>query len=89
MARFIERELAMLRLFRLNAFGAVLAATGFLSFAAIAAQAAPVATASNIHVNGGYHSVTNGIPDYDGFDRFRDVNGNPLPGWEQVLGNAG
>ena len=79
----------MSRFHRLNAFGAILAATGFLSFAAAAAQAAPLANASNIHGNGSYHSVTNGIPDYDGFDRFRDVNGNPLPGWEQVLGNAG
>ncbi len=79
----------MLRLLRLNAFGAVLAATGLLSFAMTAAQAVPLTSASTVHVNGGYHSVTNGIPDYDGFDRFRDVNGNPLPGWEQALGNAG
>ena len=40
-------------------------------------------------VNGRYHSVTNGIADYDGFDRFRDVNGQPLPGWQQLLASPG
>jgi hypothetical protein len=40
-------------------------------------------------VDGRYHSVTNGIADYDGFDRFRDVNGEPLPGWRQMLGSPG
>jgi hypothetical protein len=35
------------------------------------------------HVSRVYHSVTNGIPDYDGFDRFRDANGQPLPGWSR------
>jgi hypothetical protein len=45
--------------------------------------------ADNIHVNGSYHSVTNVIPDYDGFDRYRDPNGNPLRGWEQQLRSPG
>lgn len=79
----------MSRFHRLTAFGAVLAAAGFLAFATTAAQAEPTTQTSNGSVLGGYHSVTNGIPDYDGFDRFRDVNGNPLPGWEQELGSRG
>lgn len=77
----------MSRFHLLAAFGALLAATGFLSFATTAAQAE--AKADNIHVDGRYHSVINGIPDYDGFDRFRDVNGDQLPGWEQELGSHG
>ena len=40
-------------------------------------------------VDGRYHSVTNGIPNYDGFDRFRDQNGQPLPGWRQQLSSPG
>lgn len=42
-----------------------------------------------INVDGQYHSVTNGIADYDGFDRFRDPSGQPLPGWQQMLSNNG
>jgi hypothetical protein len=42
---------------------------------------------TTIDVDGRYHSVTNGITDYDGFDRFRDPSGQPLPGWQQVLGS--
>jgi hypothetical protein len=77
----------MSRLHRLTAFSTVIAAVGFLSLTATGARAdvAP----DNIHVNGTFHSVTNGIPDYDGFDRFRDANGNPLPGWEQQLRSLG
>ena len=26
---------------------------------------------------------------YDGFDRFRDQNGNPLPGWEYLFNSPG
>ena len=74
-------------LHRLAPFGAVIAAVGFLSFTTTGARAGSMA--DNIHVNGSYHSVTNGIPDYDGFDRFRDANGNPLPGWEQQLRSPG
>lgn len=42
-----------------------------------------------IPVDGRYHSVTNGIADYDGFDRFRDASGRPLPGWQQMLSSRG
>ena len=70
---------------RLTAFSAVIAAVGFLSFTTTAARAASMPD----NVNGSYHSVTNGIPDYDGFDRFRDANGNPLPGWDQQLRSPG
>lgn len=42
-----------------------------------------------ITVDGRYHSVTNGIANYDGFDRFRDLNGQPLPGWQDVLSSRG
>jgi hypothetical protein len=42
-----------------------------------------------ITVDGRYHSVTNGIANYDGFDRFRDLNGQPLPGWQQPLSSPG
>jgi hypothetical protein len=49
------------------------------------ARADSMAHTDNIQVSGSYHSVTNGIPNYDGFDRFRDANGQPLPGWEQEL----
>ena len=74
----------MSRSFRLTALCAVLAASGFLSLAAGAH-----ADSSHIYVDGGYHSVTNGIANYDGFDRFRDARGNPLPGWEQELSSPG
>jgi hypothetical protein len=77
----------MTRLHRLTACSALIAAVGFLSFATTGARAGSMA--DNIHINGSYHSVTNGIPDYDGFDRFRDANGNPLPGWEQMLRSPG
>ena len=77
----------MSRLHRLATFSAIIAAAGFLSFTTTGARADVVP--DNIHVNGSYHSVTNGIPDYDGFDRFRDANGNPLPGWEQQLRSPG
>jgi hypothetical protein len=70
---------------------------GILSLATVAAfaDAAPGnlaganATMRNISVDGRYHSVTNGISDYDGFDRFRDTSGRPLPTWEQELGSPG
>jgi hypothetical protein len=61
----------------------------FLSFAAIGARADSMTNTDNIQVNGSYHSVTNGIPNYDGFDRFRDANGQPLPGWEEELSSPG
>jgi hypothetical protein len=77
----------MTRLHCLTAFSAVIASVGFLSFTTTGARADSMA--DNIHVNGSYHSVTNGIPDYDGFDRFRDANGSPLPGWEQQLRSPG
>jgi hypothetical protein len=71
---------------------------GIVSFTTMAARAdtlANHASASttgapvNIHVDGVYHSVTNGIADYDGFDRFRDASGHPLPGWQQELSSPG
>jgi hypothetical protein len=77
----------MSRLHSLTACSAVIAAVGFLLFTATGVRADSMA--DNINVNGSYHSVTNGIPDYDGFDRFRDANGNPLPGWEQQLRSPG
>lgn len=45
--------------------------------------------AANLHLGGRFHSVTSGIADYDGFDRFRDPAGQPLPGWEQQLRSPG
>jgi hypothetical protein len=55
-----------------------------------AAFAAPANSAlANINVDDNYHSVTNGIANYDGFDRFRDASGEPLPGWEQELRSPG
>ena len=45
--------------------------------------------AAAITVDGRYHSVTKGIADYDGFDRFRDMNGQPLPDWQQLLASPG
>ena len=45
--------------------------------------------ATNGSVDGRYHSVTNGIANYDGFDRFRDLDGQPLPGWQQQLSSPG
>jgi hypothetical protein len=63
---------------------------GMISLAATAALADPPSNAApSIHVSGIYHSVTNGIANYDGFDRFRDANGQPLPGWEQELRSPG
>jgi hypothetical protein len=79
----------MARFHRLTALGTVLMAACFLSFAAIGARADSMTNTDNIQVNGSYHSVTNGISDYDGFDRFRDANGRPLPGWEQELSSPG
>jgi hypothetical protein len=45
--------------------------------------------ATTAMADGRYHSVTNGIANYDGFDRFRDLNGQPLPGWQQLLSSPG
>jgi hypothetical protein len=66
-----------------------------LATTALVANAAPGNLASanaemrNVGVDGRYHSVTNGISDYDGFDRFRDSKGEPLPSWEQELRSPG
>jgi hypothetical protein len=61
-----------------------------LALTATAAFAAPSnGTRANIYVDGSYHSVTNGISNYDGFDQFRDASGQPLPGWEQELRSPG
>ena len=78
----------MSRFFRLTALAVLLASGSFLSLAADA-RAASMPDSSNIYVNGRYHSVTNGIANYDGFDQFRDARGNPLPGWEQELRSPG
>jgi hypothetical protein len=78
----------MSRFHRLNALGAAAVALSF-SFFNASAHADSMAKADGIQVSGVYHSVTNGIPDYDGFDRFRDANGQPLPGWEQMLRSPG
>jgi hypothetical protein len=81
------------RMSRHHRFAALLAAPlfcGVVSLAAPAVRADPSsAEVPNIHVTGIYHSVTNGIANYDGFDRFRDANGQPLPSWEQELRSAG
>jgi hypothetical protein len=37
-----------------------------LSFAAIIAWADSMTNTDNIQVNGSYHSVTSGVPNYDG-----------------------
>lgn len=72
---------------------AILPAASFAAMLALgigAALAQPnVPQQSNVHVDGRYHSVTNGIANYDGFDQFRDPKGQPLPGWEQVLRSPG
>jgi hypothetical protein len=48
-----------------------------------------VGNASTLKVDGSFHSVKNGIGDYDGFDRFRDSTGRPLPGWEYLFNSPG
>jgi len=53
------------------------------------ANNATVKNASAVHVDGSFHSVKNGISDYDGFDRFRDSTGRPLPGWEYLFNSPG
>ena len=78
----------MARFFRLTALSVVLASGGFLPLAA-GAQARALHDSSNIHVGGAYHSVTNGIANYDGFDRFRDPHGKPLPAWEEEVRSPG
>jgi hypothetical protein len=50
---------------------------------------ATVGNASTVHVDGSFHSVKNGISDYDGFDRFRDSTGRPLPGWAYLFNSPG
>jgi len=44
---------------------------------------------SRAQVDGRYHSLKNGIGNYDGFDRFRDPTGRPLPGWEFLFYSPG
>jgi hypothetical protein len=78
----------MSRSFRLTALCALLASSGFLALAA-GARGSSVPGSSDIYVGGNYHSVTNGIANYDGFDQFRDASGNALPGWEQQLSSRG
>jgi hypothetical protein len=78
----------MARFFRLTALSVLLASGGFLPLAA-GTQARSLHDSSNIHVDGRYHAVTNGIANYDGFDRFRDARGNSLPGWEEELRSPG
>jgi hypothetical protein len=78
----------MSRFFRLAALSMLLASGGFLPLAG-GAQASSLHGLSNIDVGGGYHSVTNGIANYDGFDQFRDASGKPLPGWEEELRSPG
>jgi hypothetical protein len=78
----------MSRSFRLTALSAALVSAGFLPVAG-GAQASSLHVSSTIYVGGGYHSVTNGIANYDGFDQFRDASGKPLAGWEEELRSAG
>jgi hypothetical protein len=59
------------------------------SVSTLAGASSAFAHDSAIAVDGSYHSVTNGIANYDGFDRFRDRNGQPLPAWQQVLSSRG
>lgn len=66
-----------------------LAIVALQSMLALGGTAIAFAHDTAINVDGRYHSVTNGITDYDGFDRFRDPSGQPLPGWQQILSNRG
>jgi hypothetical protein len=67
----------------------VLAIIALQSVATLADASSAFAHDAAINVDGRYHSVTNGIADYDGFDRFRDPRGQALPGWQQMLSNQG
>jgi hypothetical protein len=78
----------MSRSFRLTALSFLLASGGFLPLTA-SVQASSLHASSSIYVGGGYHSATNGIANYDGFDQFRDASGKPLAGWEEELRSAG
>jgi hypothetical protein len=74
---------------RTHRWTVVLATVALQSVATLADASSAFAHETAINVDGRYHSVTNGIADYDGFDRFRDPSGQPLPGWQQVLGSPG
>lgn len=79
----------MSRFHRSTAIIATVLSVGLLSSLTTGARAATVQEWNGLFVNGSYHSVTKGIPNYDGFDRFRDAQGQPLPGWEQELRSPG
>lgn len=79
----------MFRFHRSTAMIATMVSVGLLSSLTTGARADTVREANNLFVDGGYHSVIGGIPNYDGFDRFRDPQGQPLPGWEQELRSPG
>lgn len=79
----------MFRFHRSTAMIATMVSVGLLSSLTTGARADTVQEWNDLFVNGSYHSVTDGIPNYDGFDRFRDAHGQPLPGWEQELRSPG
>ena len=79
----------MSRFHRSTAVIAMAFSVGLLSSLATGARADTVKEPNNLFVDGSYHSVTDGIPNYDGFDRFRDTHGQPLPGWAQELRSPG
>ena len=54
-----------------------------------AATNTAVGNRSTVQGDGSFHSLKNGISDYDGFDRFRDSTGRPLPGWEYLFNVPG
>jgi hypothetical protein len=74
---------------RTHRWTVVLATIALQSVATLADASSAFAHDAGINVDGRYHSVTNGIADYDCFDRFRDRSGQPLPGWQQMLSNKG
>jgi len=74
---------------RTHCWTVVLATLALQSVATLADASSAFAHDAGINVDGRYHSVTNGIADYDGFDRFRNPRGQPLPGWQQMLSNKG
>ena len=55
------------------------------------AAATPFAWADTVAANPSntQDSMTAPIANYDGFDRFRDAAGHPLPGWEYLFNSPG
>lgn len=67
-------------------FAAFVGATAVMPLAQ--ADTTPIAnnaTATNVAKD----RVTGPAANYDGFDRFRDAAGHPLPGWEYLFNSPG